>query len=157
MELYRFLSTSLPTINENTSIVSDNSHSHHGYTSSPLSSGKIRKMPCRWHSSLSVRESLEPRLDSPKRSIDVERAMPCVSDEEEKAIRDGTVAESHATPKDEANENEEVQSYTSCPRFDMNWAHHSFSPTRDAASEPPRMPYRHVGYFSGADDRIQCQ
>ena len=69
MKLYRFFSTSLPTIDEDASIlvVMDNSRTHHKrFSVGPARRGSMdvsKTMPSRWDSSLSDRGILELRLD----------------------------------------------------------------------------------------------
>ena len=158
MDLYRFLSTSLPTINENTCIhvVMDNSHPHLDcFTVASLSRGNanmIRVLPNRWDSSLSAREALELCLDSPKRSVDhAKESMPCTP----VTPSDNTAALSQIRVNRDSHHNHCLDS-SSGTRFDMTWAHQFFPPTREiASSEPPRMPHRHAEYFPEVEDREQ--
>lgn len=155
MDLYRFLSTRLPTINENTCIhvVMDNSHPHHDCfgVASPRrgSANMVRALPNRWDSSLSAREALEPCLDSPKRSIDhAVEPMSCTAS--------GETAASSQIKVNRDSHHDHCLDPSSDDRFDMNLAHQSFPPFRDtASSKPPRMPHRHVEYFPKVEDREQ--
>jgi len=175
MDLSHFFAATFSSQCIDFTIVSDNAHTHHLEHQAPIASTTRKtlqaKKLCRWDSSLSPQEARSLHLDSPKRTSDTGCQSRVDSDDESSSSDNNSIHQNERikfpAPQQEKEQPDSrrrgsssstMSTSTSSCRFDMQWASPQFMSSssqrsRQAASDPPRMPHRQTEYFPEADDR----